>query len=81
MRACSLAGNITVKTVFADEHIVAIIEDDGIGIHQDGKPLNGVGVMNMQHRTRLLGGTIAWNMIPEKGTQVLITIPVQPAHI
>lgn len=75
------AQNITVETVFTDEHIVATIEDDGIGIHQDGQPLTGVGIMNMQHRTRLLGGTIAWNIIPEKGTQVNITIPVQPAHI
>ena len=75
------AQNIDIKTVFIDEHIIATIEDDGIGIQQDDRPLTGVGIMNMQHRTKLLGGTIVWNRLPEKGTQVLITLPVQHENI
>lgn len=75
------ARHIAVQTVFTNEHIIATVEDDGIGIRQDDQPLTGVGIMNMQHRTRLLGGTIAWNRLPENGTQVLITLPVQQAQI
>jgi signal transduction histidine kinase len=75
------AQNIAIKTAFNDDHILATVEDDGIGIQQDDKSLSGVGIMNMQHRTKLLGGTIVWNRLPEKGTQVLITLPVQQENI
>ena len=69
-----------IQTLFNNDHITVTIEDDGIGI-KDGKPLTGIGIMNMQHRTRLLGGTIVWNKLPESGTQVLITLPVQQENI
>ena len=74
------AQNIAIQTLFNDGHIIATVEDDGIGI-KDGKPLTGIGIMNMQHRTKLLGGTIEWKRLPEKGTQVLITLPVQKEDI
>jgi len=75
------AQHIAIKTIFTNEHITITVEDDGIGIHGEGKPLTGVGILNMQHRTKLLGGTIDWNVIPEKGTQVRITLPVQQQDI
>ncbi|TKK70319.1 sensor histidine kinase [Ilyomonas limi] len=71
------ARDIAIQTSSTDERIIVTVEDDGIGINQDGKPLTGVGILNMQHRTKLLGGTIAWNRLPNRGTQVLITLPVQ----
>ncbi len=75
------AQHIAIQTLFTDEHITVTVEDDGIGISEKGKPLSGVGIMNMQHRTKLLGGTIAWNALPLTGTQVLIVLPVQQQDI
>jgi signal transduction histidine kinase len=31
----------------------------------------------MKNRTRLLGGTIAWNSDTDEGTEVIIQIPAQ----
>ena len=75
------AHDIAIQTLFTDERIIVTVEDNGIGIKQDDKPLTGVGILNMQHRTRLLGGAITWNNLPQNGTQVLITIPVQQENI
>jgi signal transduction histidine kinase len=75
------AHTIAIQTLFTNEHIIVTVEDDGIGIKQDDKALTGVGIINMQHRTKLLGGTIAWNRIDHKGTQVRITLPMQQENL
>lgn len=75
------AQSIAIQTLYNNEHITVTIEDDGTGIRQNNQPLTGVGILNMQHRTKLLGGTIAWNRLPEKGTQVIIILPVQQKDI
>ena len=36
-----------------------------------------LGLRNMQHCTKLLGGNIKWHHGKEKGTVILIKIPVQ----
>jgi signal transduction histidine kinase len=51
------------------------IRDDGKGFQQGSS--NGVGMMNMQQRTKLLGGTIAWQATGN-GTNVLIELPLKP---
>lgn len=74
------AQNVTVRTLFSDDHITVKIEDDGIGFNKENTTVSGIGMMNMQHRTKLLGGTIAWNPLPQ-GTQVFITLPVQQQNV
>ena len=74
------AQSVAVRTLFSDDHLTVKIEDDGIGIKDENKATNGIGMMNMQHRTKLLGGTIAWNALTQ-GTQVFITLPVQPQNV
>ncbi len=54
------------------------IEDDGIGLTTDATA-DGVGVLNMKHRTRLLGGTIEWHSERQRGTTVTIIIPLSNA--
>ena len=75
------AQHIVIRTLFGNEHITVTVEDDGAGMKTSDEIKNGLGMMNMQHRTKLLGGSIAWNALPEKGTQVLITLPVQQQNI
>lgn len=75
------AQHISIETSFTNEHIAVTVEDDGIGINHEERPLTGVGILNMQHRTKLLGGTITWHTLPNGGTQVCITLPVQQHNI
>jgi signal transduction histidine kinase len=53
------------------------IKDDGSGINRSEPSKEGVGLLNMQHRTGLLGGTIEWRSIQNNGTEVIIIIPIQ----
>jgi signal transduction histidine kinase len=52
------------------------INDNGSGF-TDAEANKGVGLMNMKHRTKLLGGAIEWKQGKDKGTEVSIVIPVQ----
>lgn len=53
------------------------IKDDGSGFNRSEPSKEGVGLLNMQHRTRLLGGSIEWRTIRNNGTEVIIIIPIQ----
>lgn len=50
------------------------VDDDGKGF-SPGATLTGMGLLNMKHRTTLLGGTIQWQVVPNAGTSVQIVIP------
>jgi signal transduction histidine kinase len=55
--------------------IQIIVSDDGSGLTVDRKTIDGVGIMNMKHRTEVLGGTIQWSSNISNGTDVEINIP------
>lgn len=68
------AKNIFIEIETTDENIIVNITDDGKGF----EPIfnDGLGMRNMKHRTKLLGGNITWN-IPEKGSSVTIQLPLK----
>jgi signal transduction histidine kinase len=68
------AKNIRIDIETKTENIVISVTDDGLGF----KPIytNGLGIRNMKHRTKLLGGRIAW-ATPEIGSCVTIHLPVK----
>jgi signal transduction histidine kinase len=58
-------------------HIALTVEDDGCGF--DAGPTNGqrgLGLMSLDERVRMLGGTFAIATSPNKGTTVSVTIPL-----
>jgi signal transduction histidine kinase len=69
------------KTIFIRIEMNGLINvsivDDGSGFQQTKKEMNGVGIINMKHRTNLLGGTIEWSPGEKNGTKVLIKLPFQ----
>jgi signal transduction histidine kinase len=71
------AKQITIDIAQNENTIAVSVIDDGNGFDENSLPQKGVGLMNMKHRTHLLGGTIQWDTLPEKGTQVFISIPIQ----
>lgn len=64
--------------ITADTAMLGIcVEDNGKGFSSgDGQP-QGLGLMNMRHRTNLLGGSIEWLSAAGEGTRVQIYLPVK----
>jgi signal transduction histidine kinase len=61
----------------AAQEQILIIADDGAGFDKAGMSSTGMGIRNMQHRTKLLGGEIRWEVTSAGGTAVLITLPLE----
>jgi signal transduction histidine kinase len=61
-----------------DNQLLTIdITDNGKGFDETTVS-KSVGILNIKHRTRLLGGTVAWDSSINKGTRVTIQLPVNP---
>ncbi len=73
------AKNILISVEILNDILVTSVKDDGKGFEKYLKP-DGVGIINMKHRAKLLGGSIEWcNSNP--GCEVVITLPVKPDEI
>ena len=53
------------------------VADDGTGF-DEAVILKSVGILNIKHRTHLLGGTVQWQSAINNGTSVTIQLPVNP---
>ena len=69
------AANINIDIRENNEQLTIHISDDGIGF-DERTVAKSVGILNIKHRTKLLGGTVAWNSENRKGTDVTIQLPV-----
>lgn len=67
-------------TIDTGDMISVKVCDDGSGFQVKDGQRHGVGIINMKHRTSLLGGTIEWKASEEGGTEVRICLPVQTAY-
>ncbi|MDE3143978.1 MAG: hypothetical protein KGL19_07475 [Bacteroidota bacterium] len=70
------AKNINIVLEEKDDSCFVTLTDDGKGFEDAAKQASGIGIMNMQHRTKLLGGTIEW-LSSNKGTTIKIQLPVK----
>lgn len=66
----------TVSVVVQREagHIRAIVEDDGRGFDVR-QPTRGIGLLGIQERVSLLGGTVQIDSVPGDGTSVVVRVP------
>ena len=67
------AKNIQINLSKTPEIVRVDVIDDGIGFN-NSLHTDGLGMRNMKHRTKLLGGSITWNSIGN-GTSVKIELP------
>jgi PAS domain S-box-containing protein len=60
------------------DSIVLIIEDDGIGFNPENKrkQRKGLGLLGMQERASLIGGSVEIESIPKKGTTIYVRVPM-----
>ncbi len=73
------AGKTHVKVMLAgsNSHLELRVMDFGLGFDQDSDdPAHGLGMISMQERARLAGGTLAVKSFLGQGTTVTATIPL-----
>lgn len=72
----SKAKNLVILINYTNNQLEFIAEDDGIGFNlTDESNQNGIGLLNMKSRTKLIGGEIEIKSAKEKGTKIYITCP------
>jgi len=70
---------ISVSLGFEGRSVRLVVEDDGVGFTPGAKPggeRRGFGLVGMQERVELLGGTVEITSSPGHGTRLLVTISV-----
>jgi signal transduction histidine kinase len=68
------AKNISIKLNAATSRVEITVADDGLGFDPVGKT-DGVGILNMKQRTKLLGGNFKLFSDKEDGTRIVISLP------
>jgi two-component system CheB/CheR fusion protein len=75
------AGKTHVKVTLSGtgSHLQLKVMDFGVGFDQEaGAPSSGLGMISMQERARLAGGTMTVVSKLGEGTTVMVEIPVEP---
>ena len=74
----SAASHADVRLVCDDAHVELTISDDGEGfdIGETRKRGTGLGLVSVNERVRLAGGTVDISSAPRRGTQVQVRIPL-----
>ena len=68
------AHRVSIDARRSEDRFSLVIQDDGLGI-RDKNNGKGYGLRNMRDRARLLGGSLAVESKPDKGTTILLTAP------
>ena len=74
------AGKTHVKVILngSNQKLELRVMDFGVGFDQDGEtPVRGLGMISMQERARLAGGTLEVKSSLGHGTTVIATIPLE----
>ncbi|MEK6221662.1 MAG: ATP-binding protein, partial [Chloroflexota bacterium] len=73
------AKNVDIQAARKNEDLVLTIEDDGKGFTLESQS-SGFGLRNMRDRTRLLGGNLEVDSLPNQGTKITLTVPWEETH-
>jgi signal transduction histidine kinase len=73
----SKAKKVTVTLQIENGTVCLSVDDNGVGFEIQNKIGTGtLGIMGMQERTSMMGGTYEISGKPGKGTRVVVTIPL-----
>jgi two-component system sensor histidine kinase UhpB len=72
------ASSVRVSLCQEDEHILLVVEDDGIGFRESdlSNSLGSLGLLGMKERAQFYGGNVQISSSPGNGTTVTIRVPV-----
>ncbi len=71
------ATNIEVKIEFKPNRVIMVIKDDGKGFNPTEKKASSFGLIGMKERVNMLAGQLTIRSEPEKGTAIVIAIPIR----
>ena len=76
----SLAGRLSLILERRDDHLYAIVEDDGVGFDPEEMalrtpPNRGLGLLGMRQRVEAVGGSIQVESSPGQGTTIFVRVP------
>lgn len=75
----SHASNACIKMTLTDGQLDVMIQDDGIGMESGSENKAGCyGLIAMQERIFVLGGTIAIENVKPRGLAIRVSIPIDP---
>ena len=69
-------ANLIHVSITISNEIVLIIEDNGIGFNSENT-FNGIGLQNIKERTENLNGEFILDTVVNRGTSVIIKIPIK----
>jgi two-component system CheB/CheR fusion protein len=72
------ASRVDVLLERRGNHVVLIVEDDGLGFNPNDKvdTQQGLGLIGMRERAAIIGGTLEIESTPNQGTTVFARVPV-----
>ncbi len=70
------ASSVRIRMRCSPENVTLDVSDDGIGFEPEGDFPGHLGLHSMRERTERLGGTLAVESAPGKGTQIRAWIPM-----
>lgn len=74
----SYANNAQIKIKEENDNLIVLVNDDGIGFSASSSNKNeGIGINQIKARIEMMNGEIAINSEKNKGTRILITIPLK----
>jgi PAS domain S-box-containing protein len=81
VRRHALATHVSVVLERRPDHLLAIIEDDGLGFHPEAmrkaaSAEHRLGLFGMQERAALMGGTLQIESSPGQGTSIFVRVPL-----
>lgn len=76
------ASYVKIRIELVDSRVIATVEDDGQGFNVESalgtqNSLRGLGLLGMQERVELLGGSISVRSEVGKGTTISVAVPVR----
>lgn len=75
----SRAKHARVELTTNDGHIHVRLSDDGAGFQIDTNRTEGLGLISMRERLRLIGGMIRIDSAPSQGTTLNVWVPIEPS--
>jgi signal transduction histidine kinase len=71
----SKATEVSVQLFNANNSIILIVEDNGVGFTSD-KNKKGIGLLNISSRLDMVNGNVNFEPSPKSGTLITVKIPL-----